>query len=126
MGVCFGRFCFGRSVLGVGTVAGTLVAAFLGDRLGGRLAYVLLCLLSLATIARLFRFHTVYDAQNLFMFITFLLGACTASFCGWLPLCLPELFGTAIRATSQSFSFNFGRIIAAIGELQVGYLVKSQ
>ena len=33
------------------------------------------------------------------------------------------LFRTAVRATGQGFSFNFGRILAAIGALQAGNLV---
>jgi len=35
-----------------------------------------------------------------------------------LPLYLPELFPTSIRATSQGFAFNFGRVISAAGTLQ--------
>ena len=38
------------------------------------------------------------------------------------PLYLPELFPTAIRATGQGFSYNFGRILAAIGGLQTANL----
>ena len=41
----------------------------------------------------------------------------TASFYGWLPLYLPELFPTRVRATGQGFGYNFGRIIAAAGAL---------
>jgi len=29
-----------------------------------------------------------------------------------------------VRATCQGFSYNFGRILAAIGALQTGYLMK--
>jgi hypothetical protein len=43
----------------------------------------------------------------------------TASFYGWLPLYLPELFRTRVRATGQGFSFNFGRVLAAIGVMQL-------
>ena len=50
-------------------------------------------------------------------------GACTASFYGWLPLYLPELFRTSVRATGQGFGFNFGRILAAVGALQTGNLM---
>ena len=39
-----------------------------------------------------------------------LLGVFTAAFYGWLPLYLPELFPTRVRATGQGLSFNFGRI----------------
>ena len=56
------------------------------------------------------------------MIFAFLTGAITASFYGWLPLYLPEIFPTAIRATGQGFGFNFGRIIAAIGVLQLDNL----
>jgi drug/metabolite transporter superfamily protein YnfA len=35
---------------------------------------------------------------------------------------LPELFPTSIRATSQGFAFNFGRVLAAIGTLQTAAL----
>ena len=50
-------------------------------------------------------------------------GATTAAFYGWLPLYLPELFRTNVRATGQGFGFNFGRILAAIGALQTGNLM---
>ena len=33
-------------------------------------------------------------------------------------------FRTSVRATGQGFGFNFGRILAAIGVLQVGNLLK--
>ena len=45
------------------------------------------------------------------------MGGVSASFYGWLPLYLPELFPTRVRATGQGLSFNFGRILAAIGVL---------
>jgi hypothetical protein len=57
-----------------------------------------------------------------FFVLVFLMGATTASFYGWLPLFLPEIFRTAVRATGQGFAFNFGRILAAIGVLQLGNL----
>jgi hypothetical protein len=50
-------------------------------------------------------------------------GAFTASFYGWLPLYLPELFPTRVRATAQGISFNSGRILAAVGVLEMGKLV---
>jgi hypothetical protein len=54
----------------------------------------------------------------------FVAGGVTASFYGWLPLYLPELFPTRVRATGQGFGFNFGRILAAVGALQTGVLFK--
>lgn len=51
------------------------------------------------------------------------MGASTAAFYGWLPLYLPELFPTRVRATGQGVCFNFGRILAAGGALGQGRLV---
>ena len=50
--------------------------------------------------------------------MAFVAGGATAAFYGWFPLYLPELFPTSIRATCQGFSFNFGRVLSAIGSLQ--------
>jgi MFS family permease len=105
-----------------GAILGTLAAAFLGDWLGRRLSYILLCLTSLASALLFFRTNDFVGVY--FLATVFLAGACTASFYGWLPLYLPELFPTRVRATGQGFSFNFGRILAAVGTLQTGALTK--
>ena len=108
--------------LSVGAVIGTLGAAFAGDWLGRRLAFFILCALSLLSVWGLYLLNKEYSAAVLVW--AFIAGTFTASFYGWLPLYLPELFGTNVRATGQGFSFNFGRILAAIGVLQVGNLLK--
>jgi SHS family sialic acid transporter-like MFS transporter len=107
--------------LSVGAIVGTLAAAFVGDWLGRRISFFVLCLLSLLSVWGLFLLNTSYGAPVLLW--AFVAGTFTASFYGWLPLYLPELFGTNVRATGQGFSFNFGRILAAIGVLQVGNLL---
>ena len=38
-------------------------------------------------------------------------------------LLLAHLYPTSVRATGQGFCFNFGRLIAAIGALQLGNLM---
>jgi MFS family permease len=106
----------------LGAVVGTLLAAFLGDWVGRRCSYALLCLTSLGSALLFFR--TNDHVGGYFFATVFLAGACTASFYGWLPLYLPELFPTRVRATGQGFSFNFGRILAAVGTLQTGALMK--
>ena len=63
----------------------------------------------------------VFD--NEFLLLIALAGFLTAGFYGWLPLYLPELFPTRIRATGQGFAFNFGRILAAGGALGGGQLL---
>ena len=108
--------------LSVGAIIGTILAAFMGDWMGRRPAYCLLCVLSLISVWWLF-LRTPGHGDS-FLWWALIAGACTASFYGWLPLYLPELFRTSVRATGQGFSFNFGRILAAIGVLQVGNLLK--
>ncbi len=107
--------------LAVGAIVGTILAAMMGDWLGRRPAYFILCILSLASVYLLFLGNRTYGPVMLFW--TFAAGTMTASFYGWLPLYLPELFRTNVRATGQGFGFNFGRILAAIGVLQTGNLM---
>jgi MFS family permease len=106
----------------VGAIFGTILAALMGDWFGRRITYFMLCVSSLVSATFLFRFNTEFNAM--FLISVFVAGGCTASFYGWLPLYLPELFRTGVRATGQGFSFNFGRILAAVGSLQTGYLMK--
>lgn len=68
-------------------------------------------------------FRTVSTFGPAFIVGTFLVGAATAAFYGWLPLYLPELFPTRVRATGQGLSYNAGRILAAAGALTQGQLV---
>lgn len=104
-----------------GAILGTLLAAWLGGWLGRRVTYCLLCVASMLAVCWLFLFHTEFGAA--FLLAVFLAGASTASFYGWLPLYLPELFASEVRATGQGFGFNFGRILSAIGVMQTGALM---
>lgn len=112
-----------QTLTAVGSVVGCLVGAWIGGRLGRRPAYFLLCLGSLASCAWIFRGFDHYGAG--FLAMTFLVGFTTASFYGWLPLYLPELFPTRVRATAQGAAFNAGRILAAGAALQMGVLMRA-
>ncbi len=103
-----------------GAIVGTIVAAMLGGWLGRRITYFGLCIASFIALQLFYQTSTVFDTR--FLILACLGGAISASFYGWLPLYLPEIFPTAIRATGQGFGFNFGRIIAAIGVLQLSNL----
>jgi SHS family sialic acid transporter-like MFS transporter len=105
----------------LGAIAGTLVAALVGDWLGRRITYFSLCVASFVSVLVFFQGNTEYGAK--FLGTMFVAGFFTASFYGWLPLYLPELFRTSVRATGQGFGFNFGRILAAVGALQTGALM---
>ncbi len=105
-----------------GAIIGCFAGSWVGGRAGRRPAYFGLCLGSLLLCGYLFRRVDAYGPH--FLAMVFLAGGFTAAFYGWLPLYLPELFPTRVRATGQGLSYNFGRILAAIGALQMGSLMK--
>lgn len=105
----------------VGAIIGTLCAAALAGRLGRRITYVLMCLGAFGSSLLLYQTNSAFGPY--FLACVLLAGATTAAFFGWFPLYLPELFRTSVRATSQGFAYNFGRIIAAIGVLQTAALM---
>ncbi|HND53769.1 MAG TPA: MFS transporter [Pirellulaceae bacterium] len=107
--------------LAVGAIIGTILAALMGDWFGRRKTYCVLCVASIGSVYLLFLGNKEYGPAMLAG--ACFAGICTASFYGWLPLYLPELFKTNVRATGQGFGFNFGRILAAIGVLQTGNLM---
>ena len=107
---------------GLGAITGCLAGAWAGGRFGRRVTYFGMCLGSLASCALLFRGGLAYGTG--FLGLSFLVGAMTASFFGWLPLYLPELFPTRVRATAQGLAYNAGRILAAVGALQMGALMR--
>lgn len=106
---------------GIGAVIGCFIGPWIGGRMGRRPAYFILCTASLISCAFLFRFVNHYGP--LFLVMVFLVGGSTAAFFGWLPLYLPELFPTRVRATGQGICYNSGRIFAAVGAIQMGHLL---
>jgi MFS family permease len=105
----------------IGAIIGCLIAPVLGGKFGRRPVYFALCLSSLLVCSFLFRAFQNYSGA--FLANVGAVGMCTASFYGWLPQYLPELFPTRVRATGQGLAFNFGRILAALGAWQMGSLM---
>ena len=110
-------------LVSAGAIVGSMAGALAAGRMGRRPAYFVLCLLSLLFCGWLFRCVGEYGAAFL-VFVT-LVGASTAAFYGWLPLYLPELFPTRVRATGQGLCYNAGRVLAAVGALTQGQLVSA-
>ena len=108
-------------LLAVGAIVGSMCAPFLGAQFGRRPAYFVLCLFSLGLCA--FVFRTVHSYGTEFLVLSVAVGGITASFYGWFPLYLPELFPTRVRATAQGTCYNSGRILAAAGTETSGTLV---
>jgi len=111
-----------QMLIAFGAVVGCFIGPLIGGKMGRRPAYFLLSLASLISCGYLFRFVDAYG--TLFLVMAFVVGTATAAFFGWLPLYLPELFPTRVRATGQGLSYNSGRIFAAIGAVQMGHLLK--
>jgi MFS family permease len=106
-----------------GAIAGTALAAFIAEWSSRRVSYFAFTLLSLLVCAYLFGVPHEYGQG--FLLLVGLAGCITATFYGWLPLYLPELFPTRLRATGQGFAFNSGRVIAAAGTLGSGGLLRA-
>jgi SHS family sialic acid transporter-like MFS transporter len=106
-----------------GAIAFSIVFALCAERFNRRIAYFALSLLSLVACAILFR--TDMRFGNPFLWSVFFVGGITAGFYGLLPLYLPELFPTRVRAMGSGITFNAGRLIAALGAVYGGTLVKS-
>src|SRR5439155_22571005 len=97
---------------GAATV-GAFLAPVLLHRVGRRAGYCMLCIAALAASEFLFLAHDAFTGR--FLLAVALTGVTTAAFYGWLPLYLPELFPTRVRAAGQGFCYNAGRALAAVG-----------
>lgn len=109
-------------LLALGAIVGCFFGSLLAGKLGRRPAYFILCAGSLGLCGFLFRGFDTYNSS--FLVMVFAVGGITAAFYGWLPLYLPEIFPTRVRATAQGVSFNSGRILAAVGAVYAGQLVE--
>ena len=95
-----------------GGFVGSLIGGWVTMLLGRRLTYFLACLIYVAISTYLFGRLEPGHAQ--FAALAFSLGLVGNIFFGWLPLYLPELFPTRVRATGIGVCFNSGRVFAAV------------
>ncbi|HEY2839445.1 MAG TPA: MFS transporter, partial [Pirellulales bacterium] len=105
-----------------GAALGSLCGGWLASLLGRRATYFAISLASLLVSGWIYHFIT--PADPLFNPLAFALGFVGVAYFGWLPLYLPELFPTAVRATGTGVTFNFGRILAAPPILGAGWLIQ--
>jgi MFS family permease len=108
---------------GGGAIVFCILAALMAQWSNRRWTYFGMCALSLLACEVLFLTPLPFDWR--FLSMVFLVGGMSASFYGWLPLYLPELFPTRLRATGQGLAFNSGRILAAAGTLGAGQLLNA-
>lgn len=104
----------------IGAILGSLAGAQIASLLGRRLSYFLISIGSLALTLTMFLLTAPLKAS--FLPIVFCQGFVATLFFGWLPLYLPELFPTHVRATGSGISYNVGRFATAAGVLAAGML----
>jgi MFS family permease len=109
--------------MAVGAILGSVAAGPLAHTMGRRASYATFCVGSLVSAVLLY--GTCHEMGPRLLGLTAVGGAFSAAFFGWLPLYLPELFPTHIRATGEGLTFNAGRILSAAGVLLAGALSKA-
>jgi MFS family permease len=110
-----------QALWAVGAALGSAAGGWLADRVGRRLTYFVVSLGTLALNFWIYRFLS--PAASLFLPAVFLLGLISTIYFGWLPLYLPELFPTRVRAAGTGVAYNFGRFASAAGVLGAGALL---
>lgn len=110
-----------QAVWAAGAVIGSAFGGYLADLLGRRTTYFVVSVLTVGVNLIIYRFLDPNSVQ--FLPAVFALGVIGTVFFGWLPLYLPELFPTRVRATGAGVTFNFGRFASAVGVLTAGWLM---
>ncbi|MCC7493348.1 MAG: MFS transporter [Fimbriimonadaceae bacterium] len=103
-----------------GSIIGAVLGGLLAQWTNRRTSYAIFCVGALLASGLLYGTCTEFGPRLLWL--AMLGGVFAASFFGWLPLYLPELFPTHIRASGEGLTFNAGRIISAAGVLVTGQL----
>jgi MFS family permease len=104
----------------LGAALGSFFGAQLAALLGRRASYFLISLGSTALTCGLFTLTA--PLKTAFLPTVFAQGFVATLFFGWLPLYLPELFPTRVRAAGSGISYNVGRFATAVGVFFAGVL----
>lgn len=104
----------------VGATLGSFFGAQIASLLGRRLTYFLISLGATVMSCTMFLFTAPLEPS--FLPIVCAQGFVATLFFGWLPLYLPELFPTRVRATGSGISYNLGRFATAVGVFFAGAL----
>jgi MFS family permease len=106
-------------MLNFGGFFGMTGFSWLTQRIGRRLAFASVFVLTAASTVNLFLFM---KTRADIMWMTPLMGFFLLALFGGYAIYLPELFPTRLRATGTSFCYNVGRFVAASGPLALGGL----
>ena len=103
-----------------GSVTGYIAFGFLADKFGRKPVTIIFFLISLI-MTPVFFFLTK-DLTWLLM-LAFITAAFANGQYTWMPVWIPELYPTRIRATALAFAFNAPRFIAFLGPLLAGSMI---
>jgi MFS family permease len=103
-----------------GAIAGYASFGFLADAFGRRRVTIVFFILALVLTPVLFLW-----TKDLTLLLVF---ACINAYFSngqysWMPVWLPELYPTRMRATAMAFAFNAPRFVAFLGPLLAGTLI---
>ncbi len=103
----------------VGSFAGYLVGAWLADRLGRRMLFLIF---SLGAIAVTLIYTQIPLSNSVLWVLGFPLGFFASGYFSGMGAFLTELYPTRLRGSGQGFCYNFGRGIGALFPFLVGWL----
>ncbi|MQT12365.1 MFS transporter [Segnochrobactrum spirostomi] len=103
-----------------GSIAGDLAFGAAAHRFGRRPTFMAVFLLTMVLLPLPF---VVPHSPALMVATVFVTAAFSLGQFVWLPIWLPELFPTALRATAFAFVANVPRIVSSLGPLIAGALV---
>jgi MFS family permease len=106
----------------LGATLGGFAGALLSSRIGPKRSYAIIGLS--ATIATCGLFLFTMPLEPIFLPLIFIQGLIATMFFGWLPLYLPAMFPTEVRAACTGIAYNTGRFLTALGVLASSILVR--
>jgi len=104
----------------LGAIAGYIGLGFLADQFGRKPVVMIFFAGSMVLTFALYMWTT---DLHLLLLIAAVNGFFTLGQYSWMPVWLPELFPTRMRATGMAFAFNAPRFIAFLGPLFAGMLI---
>jgi MFS family permease len=103
-----------------GSITGYVAFGFLADAFGRKPVTILYIVLAFLLTPVLFLWT---QGLSLLLLMAFLNAVFTNGQYSWMPVWLPELYPTRIRATAIAFAFNAPRFVAFLGPIFAGTLI---
>jgi MFS family permease len=107
-------------VYNAGAIIGYASFGFFADRFGRKLVTLVFFAMALALTPVLFLWT---QDLKLLLVVAAINGFFSLGQYSWMPVWLPELFPTRVRATGMAFVFNAPRFIAFLGPLMAGTMI---